>query len=253
MSGISCNAAFSKNALLGGRVQLWQPRQGYRAAIDPILLAAAVPAKSGQFCLELGIGSGAASLCLLARLTELGGITGLEIDPEQAHLARLNVDLNRVSDRLQVIEGDATRLASDLSSSAFDHAFMNPPYLEADRHDPPPGAAKRQAHMEKDGALEAWIAAAARLVKPKGTLTIIHRADRLSCILAALSRQFGSQHILPLWPRTGMPAKRVIVQAVRGGRGALVLLPGIVLHGGQDYTQDAEAILRHGQAIEMKG
>ncbi|TAN35242.1 MAG: methyltransferase domain-containing protein, partial [Verrucomicrobia bacterium] len=141
MSRTSCNKDFSEDAFLNGRVRLFQPKNGYRAAIDPVLLAAAVPAKAGQFCLELGLGGGAAALCLLARLPGLGGIAGLEIDPGQVELAQRNAEMNAAADRLHVALGDAAQPPASLPRNHFDHVFMNPPYLEAMRHDPPPDAA----------------------------------------------------------------------------------------------------------------
>lgn len=251
MSTPSCNAETSQDTLLNGRVLLLQPKEGYRAAIDPVLLAAAIPAKNGQNAVELGLGTGAAALCLLDRVPAMAGICGLELDPGQAELAHRNAALNGREGQLQIVLGDAAHPPRNLPRNHFDHAFMNPPYLEPSRHDAPACARKTAAHVEADEGLEAWIRQAGKLLKPKGWLTIIHRADVLDRILAALPPAFGSIAVLPLWPRAGEPAKRVIVAAQKGGRAPCRLLPGLVLHDAKGYTIETDAILRGGAQLDF--
>lgn len=251
MSETTCTSKTSFNTLLEGRIKLIQPRQGYRAAIDPVLLAAAIPAKSGQYAVELGLGAGAAALCLLARIPGLGGITGLELDPGQAELAHRNAILNGQEQRLPVVAGDAANPPSNVSRNFFDHALMNPPYLDETRHDAPANAAKALAHVETTDCLKSWTRSAGKLLKQRGTLSLIHRADRLDQILAALSPVFGSLRIFPLWPREGSEAKRVIVQAVKGGKAPCRLLPGLVLHEGNAYTFKAGAVLRDMAPLDL--
>ncbi|RKQ70095.1 tRNA1(Val) (adenine(37)-N6)-methyltransferase [Oceanibaculum indicum] len=240
---------FSEDRLLGGRVLLRQPRQGYRAAIDPVLLAASLDPKPGQHVLDIGCGVGAAALCLLARRPDIT-ITGIEIQPGLAELARQNAALNGVADRFQIIEGDiaALRLAE-----RFDHAMSNPPFLPPDRGNAPPDASKALAHVEDEADLPAWTHFAATALPHRGTLTLIHRADRLTELLAALEdARFGSVVIFPLWPRTGTPAKRVLVRAAKGGKAPLVLSPGLLLHGADGgFTPAAEAILRDAAALTL--
>jgi tRNA1(Val) A37 N6-methylase TrmN6 len=251
MSTSSCIANFTQDALLNGRVALLQPRNGYRAAIDPVLLAAAIPAKSGENAVELGLGSGAASLCLLARCPELLHISGLELDQGQAELAQRNAEINRAGDRLLVILGDAAHPPKALARNHFDHVLMNPPYLEAARHDAPAHAGRATAHVEATDGLKDWIKSAGKLLKQRGRLTLIHRADRLDHILAELPPTFGSIAVLPIWPRAGEAAKRVIVQAIKGGKGACRLLPGLVLHDEAGYTSEADAVLRGQAALDF--
>jgi tRNA1(Val) A37 N6-methylase TrmN6 len=238
----------SEDALLDGRVRLLQPAKGYRVAVDPVLLAAAVAAKPGQRALDLGAGSGAAALCLLARCAGVR-VLGLELDPDMAALARRSAALNGVEERFQIDTGDAARPAKG-ERDAFDHVLMNPPYLEQGRDDAPPGAGRTQAHMEGEAGLQDWIKGALARLKDQGWLTLIHRADRLDAILAALHGRFGSVEIIPLWPKAGRPASRVIVRARKGAKGRASLLPGLVLHREDGaYTEAAEAILRHAKAL----
>lgn len=236
--------------LLGGRVQLFQPRHGYRAAIDPVLLAAAVAARPGDRVADLGTGVGTAALCLAARVEGLA-LTGVEAAPVLAGLAQRNAMTNGCAERFQVIEADIRTLPAALHG-AFDQVMMNPPYQRAGSDSPAPDPVKRRANAEQGAVLADWIGAASRLLQPRGTLTVIHRADRLDDLLAALHGRFGSLAVLPLRPRAGADASRVIVAARRGGRGPLRLLPGLALHGpGQAYSAAAEAVLRDAAPIPL--
>lgn len=244
------DAAAPEDALLGGRVRLRQPEQGYRAAIDPVLLAAAVDPTESASVLEVGCGTGAALLCLAIRRPDLR-LTGLEKLPQAAALARENVVLNGAADRATVLEGDLLAPPAELAAQAFDHVMMNPPYLTAARATPPPDPWKAAANVEGDARLADWIAFAGARLRPKGVLTLIHRADRLNEILAALAGGFGGGVTFPLWPRLGQDAKRIIVQATKGVKTPARLAAGLTLHdqaGG--YTATAAAVL-NGAALPL--
>lgn len=240
---------FSEDRLLGGRVLLRQPKIGYRAAIDPVLLAASLDPKPGGHVLDIGCGAGAAALCLLARRPDLS-ITGIEIQPDLADLARQNAALNGVAERFQVVEGDVATLHLE---ERFDMTMSNPPFLPPDRGNAPPDASKALAHVEGEADLPAWTKFAASVLPHRGTLTLIHRADRLTELLGALeSARFGSVVIFPLWPRTETAAKRVLVRAAKDGRAPLVLSPGLLLHGADGgFTPAAETILRDAGMLRM--
>lgn len=240
------DAAAAEDALLGGRVRLRQPEQGYRAAIDPVLLAAAVNPALGAAVLEVGCGTGAALLCLAVRRPDLR-LTGLEKLPPAAALAQKNVALNAAAGRVDVLEGCLLTPPAALAAQTFDHVMMNPPYLAADRATPPPDPWKAAANVEGDARLADWIAFARARLRPRGVLTLIHRADRLDEILAALAGGFGGVVAFPLWPRAGQDAKRVIVQATKGVKTPARLAAGLALHdeaGG--YTAAAAAVLNGG-------
>ena len=86
-----------------------------------------------------------------------------------------------------------------------------------------------------------------------GSVTFIHRADRLDELLTSLRDKAGGIAVFPFWPTADRtrPAKRVIVQATKGGAAPLRLLPGLILHEGDRYTDAAEAVLRHGAALTL--
>jgi tRNA1(Val) A37 N6-methylase TrmN6 len=237
--------------LLGGRVQLAQPKHGYRAAVDPVLLAAAVPLQEGERALDLGCGAGAAALCLLARVPG-GAVVGLEQQPLLARLARDNARANGMGDRFDVHTGDLLDPPAAIAPARFDHAFANPPYLAAGTADAPAHPLRAAANVEGAARLPDWIAALARATRRGGTLTVIHRADRLPEILAALDRVAGALVAFPLWPAAGKPAKRVLVQGRVGTGGPASLPPGLTLHADGGFTPEARAVLEDAAALRLK-
>ncbi|MEK9968195.1 MAG: methyltransferase domain-containing protein [Ferrovibrio sp.] len=244
------------DALLGGLVRLRQPRKGQRASADAVMLAAAVQARSGAQVLELGCGSGVAMLCLAARLKGVQ-VTGIELQPDLAALCAGNIAANGFETRLSVHEGDIrTRRIAGVAPNSFDQVFANPPYFDIARHRVSPHAGRAAARAEADDAdIGHWVAAMLRYAKPNGGLTLIHKAERLGDILAALAGQNGRNgagaiRVIPLFSRAGQPAKRVIVRAIKGSKAPLVLTPGLVLHGaGGSYLPEIDAVLRNGAAL----
>ena len=248
---------FTDDNFLGGRVVLRQPRDGYRAAIDPVLLAAAVPAEPHQRVLDVGCGAGAASLCLASRVEDIR-VVGLELDRGMARLAQDNAILNGLGRRFEAVVGDLQKPPPRLAPHSFDHVLANPPYFEASHATSPGHAGRAQAHIQADGGLAAWVAFALRMARPGASFTLIHRAERLAELLDHLDGCAGDVTVFPLWPRDpfgpgARPAKRVIVQARAGSRGAMRLVGGLVLHGkGDGYTDAADAILRAGAPLPLR-
>ncbi len=242
-------ALATDGTLLGGKVKFRQPAKGYRVAVDPILLAAAVPAVDGERVLDLGAGAGAAALCLAMRVAGCQ-IDCLEAQEDMARLAAGNVSANKLDRRIIVHVGDLRRPPSDLPRGGFDHVMTNPPYLSVEAADAPPDQSKRRATVD-DLGVEAWIDAALKFLKPRGRLTLIHRADRLDELIVAMSPRLGEIAVIPLWPKAGEAARRVILRARKGAKSPAKLAAGLVLHkedGG--FTDAADAVLRDGAALE---
>ncbi len=236
--------------LLGGRIRLAQPERGYRAAIDPVLLAASIQAGAEERILDAGCGTGAAALCLAARLPGCR-LTGVELDPDLAALARANAMANGCEARLAVVEDSFDSFAS-ANRGTFDQVMSNPPFHQDGRHTRSPRATRAAAHGEGGIDLAGWVKASAMALKAGGRLTLIHRADRMGDIMAALQGRFGAAAILPLWPKAGVEAKRILVSAIKGRRTLPRLLPGLVLHEvGGGYTCEAEAILRDAVPLDL--
>lgn len=242
------DADLTCDAFLGGLLHLWQPRTGYRAGVDPVLLAASIPAVSGQSVLELGCGVGAAVLCLGARVPGLA-LTGVEREARYAALATRNG-----GSALEVITADIAALPLTLRQRQFDHVVANPPYwrrgASVAANDP-----VREAALGEQTPLALWITTMAKRLVPRGQLHVIHRAERLPDLIAALPRDMGSIEVLPIAARTGRAAERVILRARKSGRADFRLHAPLILHRGEhhldgdQYTPAVRNALRKGAAL----
>jgi len=238
----------SDDDFLGGRVKLWQPTAGFRAGLDSVMLAAAVPAKSGASVCDLGIGAGVAALCVAARVSDLR-VTGLEIDQDLAELARANAARNKCK-TFEIFAGDVFSRPRALPRQAFDHVITNPPFFDAARGTPAPHAGKARATAAHTKDLAAWLRFARALAKGGGWITTILPPEQLAMALEALTKNGQGGEIFPLWPTAGAAAKRIIIRVRMNARSPLRLLPGLVLHGtGGRPTPEAEAVLRHGEPL----
>ncbi|MGH6943739.1 MAG: tRNA1(Val) (adenine(37)-N6)-methyltransferase, partial [Geminicoccaceae bacterium] len=240
------------DSLLGGAVRFSQPAHGYRVAIDPILLQAAVPAGDGERVLDAGAGTGAASLCLATRRPSCR-IVGLEVQRSLHRIAVHNVTQNGLAGRVEMIAGDLERLPPRLSGASFDHVMSNPPHLVEAAATGSPVAERARAHHEGSLDLQGWLSACVRMLRPGGRLTLIHRPDRLGEIVACLAGRLGDLVVFPLWPAgERRAAKRVLIQGRKGSRGSLRLMRGLILHDADGrYSPVAECVLRHGKALDL--
>ncbi len=234
--------ALSHGTLLGGRVSYAQPANGYRTGLEPVLLAACVPARPGERVVEAGTGAGAGLLSLAARVARLRG-TGIERDPAMAALARANLSANG-HDGMEVLTQDVLTWRPD---GPYHHAMANPPWHDAEGT-PSPHPDRRAAKLADDALLAGWTAALARGLARRGTLTLVLPAGLLARGMSALAAaSCGEVAVQPLWPQAGRPAKIVILRGVRLGGGPSRMLPGLTLHRDVDgYTDEAEALLRDG-------
>ncbi len=249
-----CDLGLTRDAFLGGRLQIWQPVRGYRAGIDPVLLASATDAVPGQSVLDLGCGAGVASLSLAARVPGLR-ITGLELQPVYAALARRNASENRLD--VNVIEGDIRSMPHELRGQGFDHVIVNPPYFDRTRG-MRSECPDRETALGESIPLADWIGAGVRRLLPKGVLHLIQRAERLPELLSACNGRVGDLRVLPLLPRRGKPARLVVLRARKGAKGGFRLLAPIVLHCGDShgsvgdgYSGEVDAVLRNGAQLEV--
>lgn len=243
--------ALTQDGLIGRRVLLSQPRHGYRAGSDAILLAAAVTARPGETVLDAGAGVGAVGLCLAWRCPELT-VRGLELQPDLVALGRGNIAANGLSQRVDIRPGDIRQPPPEIGQTVFDHTVCNPPFYAHGDASPSPDKSKARAHGEGETPLRDWLAFCLRRTAPGGSITLIHRSDRLATLLSGLAQGAGDIVVFPLWSRPDRPAKRVIVQARVQGKGPTILHPGLCLHdaNGGD-TEQARAVLRHGAALNL--
>lgn len=234
--------------LLEGRVRLRQPRRGHRAGTDAVLLAACVGARRGEVVADLGAGTGAVGI--MAGVRTAAELLLVERDPALVALARENLSLNGLSGRAvaaDLLETGEKRRARGLEPETVDWVATNPPFLNAAsaRSSPDPGRSAAH-HMPADG-LGRWLRAAADLLKPRGRLAMIHRADALAECLRLLSAGFGGASLRPVHPRPDEPATRVLLMATKGSRAPLTVAPPLVLHETNGAFTPLAAALHRGE------
>jgi tRNA1(Val) A37 N6-methylase TrmN6 len=256
-------SAITRDAFLDGRLMLMQPARGYRAGIDAVFLAATAQPQEGRAGLKiLDAGSGVGTVGLLAacRLCTLVDVhvTLIERNPELAALAERNARQNDLAERTRVICADFLGSAADLEAAgvareSFDLILTNPPYHVDARGTQSDNAVKARAHAMGECDLDRWVRVMARLTRPGGEVVLVHKADALTEVLAALSPRFGALRVMPLYPRDGEPASRILVMGVKGSRALLTLLPGAPLHNdGNDFHPGARQILRDGAGLWLR-
>jgi tRNA1Val (adenine37-N6)-methyltransferase len=236
----------TEGALLNGRLHYRQPAHGFRSGIEPVLLAAAIPAEAGHRVLEAGTGAGAALLCLLGRVPGTDGL-GVEQDAGMAALATANAEANGLA-RMRVVNGD---ILSVPLAELFDHAMANPPYHPPGPISPVPE--RERAKRDDGGLIRHWTLRLAGALRASGTLTLVLPAGSAPTAIEAMQvAGCGGLVLFPLWPKSGRDAKLVLLRGVRGSRTPFRLSGGLVLHepDGQ-FTRAAQAILREGGGLAL--
>ncbi len=245
------------DAFLGGRISIRQPSRGYRAGIDAVLLAAAVPAASGDKILEAGAGVGVPTFCLAERVAGTR-LTAVEVQRELCELGRENADRNGFADRVTFVEADIMASGADLTAlglarDSHDHVLANPPFHISGRARVSEDPGKARAHVQDAGDLERWIRFMVTMASADASVTIVHRADALSDLLAALDRRIGDIAVLPIHSKAGGEATRVLVQGRKGSRSPLRIRPGMVMHDAEGgFAPPAEQILRNGAGLVLR-
>lgn len=244
----------TQDDFLGGKLKIWQPRVGYRAGVDPVILAACVAAKPGDDVLELGCGVGVASLCLAARVPGVR-VTGVELQESYATLAQRNARDNSI--HFDVFTADLRALPYELRQRRFAHVFMNPPYFDRSAGTSASDTG-RDIAFGGDTPLADWIAVGAKRVGPRGYLTIIQRMERLPEVLSTLEGRLGAIIVRPIAGRQGRAPELFLLQARQEGRAAFRMAPTLVMHEGESHVADAEsystevrAALRSGEELRI--
>ena len=240
--------AFQEIYVLNKRLKLAHTQNGFKTSIDSVLLAASCPAKAGEHVLDTGCGVGGAGLSVLTRIAGVR-LTGVEIQGDHATLATQNAQSNGFEEQCEFVTADIKDFRRE---KAFQYVICNPPYLDGGAHLRSPSKEKATAmgHEVNALSLQDWIDTAYYCLHPKGLFTMIHRADKLDEIISCLSPRFGEIEIFPLWPKEGVPAKRVIIRAARDRKSPVILHAGLVLHKeGGSYSDAAEKIFRDMEAL----
>lgn len=239
---------YSEDYLLNRRIKIFQPQEGYRAAIDAVFLASMIDTKkvkTGMKILDVGSGTGAVSLCLAYRLKDKKPeIIGLEIQEELQKLSNLSAVSNGF-DYLCYELCDIREKNND-KAGVFDFVVTNPPYSDHDM--PSPNESKKQAHNMENFDLSKWLSACLKMLKPKGNIALINRTEALNEILMTMHNKAGNIQILPLYSKEGQSAKRILILAEKGSRAPTKILPPLYTHDKEgNYSKEAEKILRQAQ------
>lgn len=242
----------SEDAILGGRVALLQPKAGFRAAIDPVLLAASVPVAAKDQVLDCGTGTGAAALALAARVADVW-VTGVDVQPDLIALAGRSAHKNGMEGRTEFLTVDIAAPPKAMQTRMFDHVMSNPPFLDAGHGQTPKDPARALASVESTADLRTWTRFMADRLRDGGTLSLIHRHERMAEIVGLLGDAFGNIRQLDLQPvDDGRPVKRSIVQATKGASPGKISVSSIVIHDADGgFTAAADAVLRNAEALPI--
>lgn len=242
--------AVTEDRLLDGRVRLLQPRGGHRAGTDAVLLAACVAAKPGEVVADLGAGTGAVGIMIGLRAQ--ADLILVERHPELLALCRENLRLNGLSGRVigaDLLASKEERRARGLVPESADWVATNPPFLHSANARQSPEPRRSAAHHMPAQGLGRWIEAATDLLKPRGRLALIHRADALAESLRHLSPGFGGISVRPVHPCPHAPATRILLTATKSSRGPLTLAPALILHEPDGAFTPLAAALHRGEAV----
>ncbi|PCJ38497.1 MAG: methyltransferase [Alphaproteobacteria bacterium] len=252
---MTAGEGLSQDDFLGGAIRLHQPAEGYRIGTDTVFLAASIAYARRERILDMGAGTGGILSCLLSRTAaqfDDNIFHGIEMQPELLALARRNAADNGFGDYIDYFAGDIASPPMGCEPNSYHHVVSNPPYLKKNGGPASPFETKAMAHTVSHVRLVEWVRLCLRMLKPLGHLTLVHRADRLDDIIAALHGKAGDIIIYPLWSAGGKDARRVIIQARKGSKGIIALKPGLIVHTSEgNFTPQAEAILRHGAGLDI--
>jgi tRNA1Val (adenine37-N6)-methyltransferase len=217
------------DALLGGRLQLIQSREGYRFSVDALFLAEFVTVKPGEFLVDLGTGCGVIPLILLLT-TPLKQALGIEIQQNLACQASRNACLNGLSRQMKILQADIRH--PPLSPGTADIVICNPPYRKADSGRINPNASRAVARHEILVSLEDLLTTARYLMRTKGKFAIVFPTERLTDLLSQ-SRRFRLEpkRVQVVYPDIHSSSKLVLVETVLEGNPGLEILPPILGQG----------------------
>lgn len=260
LAGHAADAA-TRDAFLSGAVHALQPARGHhRAGMEAVLLASALPRGFDGMLVDLGAGAGVAGFCAAAMHTHCTVVL-TERDPELTACARAALALPEnaaFAARIAVAEidiaaPDAALAAAGLPLGSADAVVMNPPFFDRAAVTPSRGEARAAAHILSDEGLPLWFRAAAKCLQPRGQLVGIGRdTDRAAILAAAAAHGFGGIALLPIMPRAGGKAHRILYRARAGARGDTRILPPLVMHAdnANAFRPEVERIFRAGEALE---
>lgn len=235
--------------LLIGGLRIIQHAEHFRFSLDAVLLAHFATVKQDAAVVDLGAGTGVLGLLLAA----LGAksVTGVELNPELADMARRSIAVNGLDDRLSVLCADVRSIKAEglLAARRWDLVVANPPYRVPGGGAVSPRGAVALARHELAGGLDDFVAAAAFLLKASGRLAMVHLPERLTDVVAAMrGASIEPKRLRLVHPSPDKAAKLLLVEGVRGARPGLAALPPLFVYGGDGgYTGEILAYYRAGE------
>ncbi|MDE4085181.1 tRNA1(Val) (adenine(37)-N6)-methyltransferase [Planococcus maritimus] len=231
--------------LLAENLRIIQSPSVFSFSLDAVLLArfAYVPKKRGRI-VDLCAGNGAIPLFLSARTEST--ITGVELQPRLAGMARRSIEFNGLSEQIDIIEGDVKEIPAQLGYEKFDTVTCNPPYFPA--HDMSDknlsehmAIARHELHLTLDEAVRS----ASQLLKQGGKAAFVHRAGRLIDIMAAMrNNRLEPKRIRLVYPKAGKEANTLLIEGIKDGKPDLKVLPPLIVYGEDgEYTEEVRGLL----------
>jgi tRNA1Val (adenine37-N6)-methyltransferase len=231
------------DALFGGDLQLYQKKQGYRYSIDSILLADFATIRSAARVIDLGTGNGVLALILAYRYPSIL-ITGVEIQRQMAERAARNIRLNGYEDRIAIGQMDIASTVARFKPESFDSVICNPPYRQTTTGRLSLSSERQIARHEIKATLDDFVAAAAFLLKNKGSFACIQLGDRTVDLVSAMrSAGLEPKRLRTVHAFSDAEASLVLVEAVKAGRKGIDILPPLIIYdSAKNYTAELNAI-----------
>lgn len=225
-------------------IKIIQSPDYFAFSVDAILLAEFIKLPERRSFRYIDFCSGNGVIPLLLSHRTKAPLLGVEIQKELVDMARRSIQLNGLTEQIQIIEADVNDLTKP--QPLFDIISCNPPYFPVDRSkDYHHLSSHAMARHELTLTLDQWIYKAAVLLREKGRLFLVHRPDRLDDITETLLKhQFSLHRIRFVHPKANQKANAVLIEAIyRGGRQGVIIDPPIVVHTADNqYTEEMRAI-----------
>lgn len=217
-----------------------QKKDSFRFGMDAVLLSNFVTVRPHQNVLDLGTGTGIIPV-LIAAKTKAKSITGLEIQPDIADMARRSIDGNNLSDRITIKTGDIKEAASIFGSGTYDIVVTNPPYIKAGSGLINPQDSKAVSRHELCCSLTDVLANSRAILKPQGEFFMVHRPERLTDILAGMREaRIEPKLIRMVCPFPGKAPSLILVKGLKNGNPGIKFLPDLVICSESgEYTKEA--------------
>ncbi|MEN6316967.1 MAG: tRNA1(Val) (adenine(37)-N6)-methyltransferase [Clostridiaceae bacterium] len=224
-------------------LRLIQKKDGFCFGVDAVLLSHFAQVAKDSTVVDLGTGTGIIAVLLSAK-KEPRKVTGLEIQPEMAEMADRSVKLNALEEKVEIVHGDIKEAVKLFGASSFDAVVSNPPYMEKGGGLLNPADAKAIARHEILCTLEDVVQAAAKLLRPGGKFSMVHRPQRLADIICLMRRYAIESKLLRLvYPSPGKKPNLILISGTRDGNPGLSIQEPLYIYDSEgNYTREINEI-----------